>query len=198
MENEQYINEQLLKNKLLNTSNFLNYTGLTYEDIITVINSKISSDSRFSNFRESSIAQVILEIFAGTTDLTNYYIERRAQECFFDTAQLKSSLILLSRNLAYDIKRPNPAQCRIKVILKGNFDSSIFSSDDVIQIPQYTNFTVEGNNFLLLKQFNYTLTENDLDKGDDYIKEILYNEVVDGEDSFIKLLQGEKSNKNKW
>lgn len=192
MENEQYINEQLLKNKLLNTSNFLNYTGLTYEDIITVINSKISSDSRFSNFRESSIAQVILEIFAGTTDLTNYYIERRAQECFFDTAQLKSSLILLSRNLAYDIKRPNPAQCRIKVILKGNFDSSIFSSGDVIQIPQYTNFTVEGNNFLLLKQFNYTLTENDLDKGDDYIKEILYNEVVDGEDSFIKLLQGEK------
>ena len=192
MENEQYINEQLLKNKLLNTSNFLNYTGLTYEDIITVINSKISSDSRFSNFRESSIAQVILEIFAGTTDLTNYYIERRAQECFFDTAQLKSSLILLSRNLAYDIKRPNPAQCRIKVILKGNFDSSIFSSGDVIQIPQYTNFTVEGNNFLLLKQFNYTLTENDLDKGDNYIKEILYNEVVDGEDSFIKLLQGEK------
>lgn len=189
---EENINQQLLKNKLLNTSNFLNYSGLTYEDIITAINSKISSDKRFDNFRESGIAQLILEIFSGSTDLTNYFIERTAEECFFDTAKLKSSLILLARNLAYDIKRSNPSQCRIKVILKGNFSSSIFSSGDIIQIPQYTNFNLEGTNFLLYNQFNYTLTENDLNKGDNYKKEILYNEVYSGEDQIIKLFQGER------
>jgi len=186
------IAEQLLKNKLLSSSNFLNYTGLTYEDIITVINSKIASDRRFDNFRESGIAQLMLEIFAGCTDLVNYNIERNAEESFFDSAKLKSSLILLARNLAYDIKRPIPAQCRIKVILAGNFSSSTFSIGDIVQIPQYTNFNIESNNFLLMRQFNYTLTANDLDQGSDYKKEIYYNESDMDEDINIKLLQGER------
>lgn len=188
---QQELAEYLLKNKLISSTNFLNYTNLTYEDIISAINAKISSDSRFDNFRESSIVQMILEIFAGSSDLVNYYIERTAEECFFDSAKLKSSLILLARGLAYDIQRPIPAQCRVKVKLKGNLDSNIFSVGDKIQIPQYTNFTIEGNNFLLMRQFNYTLTSNDLDRGDDYEKEIYYNET-DAEDENIRLLQGER------
>jgi hypothetical protein len=184
--------EQLLKNKLLRTSNFLDYTSLTYEDIMTSINSKLVSDTNYDNFRESSIVKLLLEIFAGSSDLVNYYIERTAEECFFDTAKLKSSLILLSRSLAYDITRPISSQCRIKVILKGDFSSSTYSVGDVIQIPQYTNFTFEGNNFLLMKQFNYTLTSSDLDQGSDYSKEIYYNEVNDSEDSNIRLMQGDR------
>ncbi len=189
---QQELAEYLLKNKLLSSVNFLNYTNLTYEDIISSINSKLSSDSRFDNLRETAIVQMLLEIFAGSTDLVNYFIERMGEECFFDTAKLKSSLILLSRGLAYDIQRPIPAQCRIKIKLKGNFDSGIFSVGDVVQIPQYTNFTFEGNNFLLMKQFNYTLASTDLDRGDDYVKEIYYNETNSEEDANIRLLQGSR------
>jgi len=186
------IAEQLLKNKLLSSKNFLNYSGLTYEDIVTEINSRLSAERDFDNFRESAVAQIILEIFAGVADMVNHYIERRAEESFFDTAKLKSSLILLARSLAYDIKRPIPAQTQIKITLKGNLDSGTYSAGDVIQIPQYSNFTVEGNNYLLLKQFNYTLSAEDFDNGSDWKKDIYFNQVSEGEDDKIKLIQGER------
>jgi hypothetical protein len=57
-------------------SNFINYTGLTYDDIKSDIRSRLAEDSRFDNFRESALYSVITEIFAATTDFTNYYIER--------------------------------------------------------------------------------------------------------------------------
>ena len=47
---QQELAEYLLKNKLISSTNFLNYTNLTYQDIISAINAKISSDSRFDNF----------------------------------------------------------------------------------------------------------------------------------------------------
>jgi uncharacterized phage protein gp47/JayE len=189
---QQELSEQEMKNKLINSKNFLDYTGLTYEDILGAVNRKLSSDSTFDNFRESAIAQMVVEIFAGIADLNNYYIERTAEEGFWDTAKLKSSLILLSRHLAYDIKRPIPSQTRIKVTITGNFSSAIYSVGNVIQIPQYSNFDIDGENFLILKQFNYSLTSDDLDKGDSYSKDIIYNEVSEGEDSNIRILQGER------
>jgi len=93
MASQSEISQELLRNKLLSTVNFLNYTGLTYKDIVDAINTKLSQDRSFDNFRESAFAQIMLEIFAGTADLTNYLLERRAEESFFTTAKLQSSVI---------------------------------------------------------------------------------------------------------
>lgn len=186
------IAEQLLKNKLLSSKNFLNYTNLTYEDIVTAINNRLAGEREFDNFRESAIAQTILEIFAGATDLINYYIERRAEESFFDTAKLASSHILLGRNIGYDVKRPIPAQCRIKVRLKGNLPSATHSAGDIIQIPQYRVFTVDGNNYILKTQFNCTLSASDLDNSASWHRDVELNEVTGDLDNKILLLQGER------
>lgn len=174
--------------------NFLKYTELTFNSIYKQIFDKINSDSRFDNPRESSIFQTIIELFAGCTDIINYYIQRRAEECYFDTANLKSSIILLSRMLGYDITRPIPAKCKIKIILKGNFED-IFDStngaDNKIQIPYYTKFYHDNSDFLLIDTFTYNVSPSVLQKmiddGDDFEMEL----VKDSFNNDIYISQGE-------
>jgi uncharacterized phage protein gp47/JayE len=130
-------------------TNFLKYSSLTYDDIIRQINDKLASDSRFDNFREGSIAQTLVEIFAGTVDLINFYIERRAEECYFDTARLRSSVILLARSLGYDVQRAVPASAKIKMKIKGDLSTQITDPEETIQIPFHTVFTFEDQSYVL-------------------------------------------------
>lgn len=132
--------------------NQLKYTGLTYDEIQSQISSLLYTDSRFERFRESSIAQTLIEIFTGTTDILNYYLNRRAEETFFDTAQLKSSVISLSRMFGYVMNRTEPAHAYLKLTIKGNI------GDTKLQIPYYSKFSYGGNNYILLNTFTYNLT----------------------------------------
>lgn len=129
--------------------NFLKYSGLTYDQIIRQVNDKLNSDERFANFRESAIAQSLVEIFAGAADLVNYYIERRAEECFFDTAQLRSSVILLARSLGYDVQRAVPATAKLRIKFSGDLSSDVTDSGDTVQIPFHTVFTYEDQKYIL-------------------------------------------------
>jgi len=131
-------------------TNFLKYTSLTYDSILQQITDKFNSDSRFANFRQSAIASLMAEIFAGVADLVNYNLERRAEEAFLDTAKLKSSVILLSRMLGYVMQRPIPASATLKIKLKGDF-SSIISTTDKLQIPLQSSFSYGGYKFILKK-----------------------------------------------
>ena len=141
--------------------NFLKYTGLNYSDIYAQISDRINADPRFENFKESAIAQTIIEIFTGTTDLSNYYIQRRAEECYFDTAQLKSSIISLSRQLGYVISRSEPAKLKMKIIMKGDYkDVFVYGVDNKIQIPYYSKFTLDGNDFVMVDTMTFNITSS--------------------------------------
>ena len=131
-------------------NNFLKYSNLTYDEIVQQIRDKLNSDPRFQNFRESAIAQLMVEIFAGTVDLVNFNIERSAEEGFMDTAKRKSSVILLARSLGYVVTRPIPANTSIKIKLKGDF-RDLISSSDKLQIPAQSIFTYNGLKYLLKK-----------------------------------------------
>lgn len=178
-------------------SNFLKYTNLDYADIVQQISSRISSDSRFQNIKESSITQTLIEIFAGCVDLVTYYLQRRSEEVFVDTAKLRSSVILLARQLGYVVTRPIPAQTNIKVILQGDFTDLIngenpdIESGYKIQIPYHQNFTYDGNNYILKNTFTYTLTDTDitnmLKDGSDFILEL----TTDDDSQPINIVQGE-------
>lgn len=138
------------------SKNFLKYSNLTYDEILSQINDKFNSDSRFANFRESAIAQMMAEIFAGATDLVTYMLERRAEESFFDTARLRSSVILLARGLGYVTQRPIPAEARIKVKLKGDWTGLGLNNQSTIQVPVQSVFSYNGLKFVLKR----TLTLN--------------------------------------
>jgi hypothetical protein len=157
-------------------NNFLNYTGISYQDLITQINNKLNSDTRFSNFRESAIAQMMIEIFAGTTDLTNYYLERRAEESFFDTCRLKSSAISNSRQLGYVVTRPIPATTSLTMVLKGPFQEGIISAGRTLTLPKNSEFSYKGINYLSKETYTYTFTSSDEANSTipSYLKEISF------------------------
>jgi len=185
--------------------NFLNYTELTYDEIKKSIVSRLSEDSRFANFRESQMYAVLMEIFTATTDFTNYYIERRAEESFLDSAQLRSSIILLSKMLGYVIRRPTPATANIKITLK-SIPSGLVAGN-VISFPKHSKFIYNGVKYILKDSLTYTLTQTDISNfaaySDFYIEfekfstnESTYGtlkQVFDEDESVsdIKVIQGE-------
>lgn len=171
-------------------ANFLKYSELTYNRVIDEINTLLAADSRFDNFRESGIAQTLIEIFAACTDLTTYYIERRAEECFFDTAKLKSSIIMLAKQLGYVVQRPIPAESTIRLRLSDDLSSNITTAGDYIQVAAQTGFTANNNDFVLKDTFTYVFTSADIEQistsaGD-------YNQifVVDSDSNAIDIVQG--------
>ena len=141
--------------------NELKYTSLTHEDILRQIYDRFlktpdgETNHKFDNFRESAIAQTLMEIFAGVVDINNYYIQRRAEECYFDTAQLKSSVISLSRMFGYVMNRREPSKAKIRMIIDGDI------GDNQIQIPYYSKFSFNGNPFILKNTLTYRMSDTD-------------------------------------
>ena len=192
-------------------TNPLDFTGLDYDSIRNKIQTELDKDPRFETFRDSSIAKTILDMFAGTTDITNYYIERRAEEQFFDTARLKSSVIALSRILGYTPTRPIPAVAGLNIVLKGPLSPSLSAGDTVTFQKYDTTFTGDGKPFMLKNTYKYTFTADDITGGAgiaSWTKEVRYGVNVSASDADIpidtngnidsrllldiELLQGEK------
>lgn len=147
------------------STNFLDQTALTYDEMKTQIKSRLSEDSRFSNWSESQLYALITEIFTATTDLTNYYLERRTEESFPKTARLKSSVIAIADILGYSIRRPTPAQTSLYITMTSIPAGR--SAGDIIQIPKWTQFNFNGNIFVLKDSLQYILTQQDINNFSD-------------------------------
>lgn len=161
--------------------NFLDYTGMTHEELETQVNNLLNADPRFETFQESAIAQTIIEIFTGATDMTNYYLERRAEESFLDTAKLKSSIILLAKQLGYVIQRPIPATTSLNMNISGNLSELGITSGTTIPLTKFeTTFTHDGLNYILPKSLEYTITQEDIDLGSSLNKDIYFAYTSDG------------------
>lgn len=140
--------------------NNLNYNTMTFGEIVTQIETILDGDDRFKNFRESSIAKTIIEIFAATSDLSNYYIERLGEESYLDTAKLTSSLIALARTIGYTPSRPIPATADMKIVLTGPFPVQV-AENDTFTIPANQNFKHNGLNYVNKLPYTYTFTSTD-------------------------------------
>ena len=175
--------------------NFLQYTNITYQDIINAINTYLAGDSRYENFRESAIAQTLIEIFAATTDINNFYIQRQAEESFMETARRKSSVILLSKLLGYSITRPIPAEAKIKIKISGDLIGKNIVANDVLQIPIYSKFTYDDLDLILKDTYQYTFTSADVvniaSLSGDFEKELILDDAGDS----IYVIQGLQKSK---
>ena len=172
------------------SQNPFKFTGLTYDDIMTQINSMIKADPRFANFRESDVAQFMVEMFAGTTDIINYYLQRRAEECYFDSAQHKSSVISLSRMFGYDVKRALPSKANIQMTIKGDLNGLV-TEGDVIQIPYFVSFDYSGLPFILQDTFTYKITSALMIRIITEGKDFVLNLTQDDYGRALTLLQGD-------
>lgn len=165
------------------SKNFISYTNLDYDGIRDALVNRLSQDSRFSNFSESSFYAILTEIFSATTDFTNYYLERRAEESYLDSAKLRSSVSLLSRMLGYSIRRPIPARTQIKITIK-TLPQGIAIGQQLI-IPAHTSFYVGSDEFFTPISLFYTVTLDDINFFNDvpgYFKELNYYSIKEGEE----------------
>lgn len=171
---------------------------------------RMKNDPRFKNMTSASIYNLFMEMLTATFDMTNYYMERTAEEAFIDTAKLDSSVIKHGKNLGYNPIRNTPAVAEIAVVIRGPLPSSIPDTGATIYFPQdELELTYNGKKYILDTDFSYTLTREDVENGKSstWTKTLYYSKPVDsmnyvelaGEKWFndatltpIKVFQGEK------
>lgn len=187
-----------------------NYTRVTYQQMLEDFTTRMKNDPRFRNMSSASIYNLFIEMLTATMDMTNYYMERTAEEAFIDTAKLDSSVIKHGKNLGYNPIRNTPAEAEIAVVIRGPLPASIPSTGATIYFPQEEmELTYNGKKYILVTDYSYTLTSKDVEDGrsSTWTKTLYFSKPADslnyvelaGEKYFsdstltpIKVFQGEK------
>lgn len=167
--------------KSINNYMSMDYTKLSHESILEEWNNRILADEKYKNLSQASIYSFFQEMFSGVMDMTNYYIQRTAEESYLDTAKLDSSIIKLAKNLGYQPKRPIPARGNISIELKGPLPDTVNEGDTIWFNNEDLKLTFNGHDFMLDACYSYTLTGDDIRDGrgnSSWRKKILY--AVDG------------------
>ena len=169
----------------------LDYTKVSHTSLLEDWNNRVLSDPRYKNLSHASIYSYLQEFIAGVMDMTNYYIQRTAEENYLDTAKLDSSIIKLCHNLGYQPKRPVPARANISINLHGPLPSNLKEGDTIWLNNKSLSFQFNGLNYLLDACYSYRLTAGDIQNGrsPSWTKKIMY--AVNGyevqKDSYIEL-----------
>ncbi|MHB9129730.1 MAG: putative baseplate assembly protein [Armatimonadota bacterium] len=72
---------------------------------------------RWTDFNESDLGIVLLELFAGIGDLLAYYLDAQAAECYLPTARRRQSIIDLCALVNYRLHGPVAATTRVRFTL---------------------------------------------------------------------------------
>ena len=144
-----------------------NYTRITYQQMLEDFTARLKNDPRFKNMSSASIYNLFMEMLVATADMTNYYMERTAEEAFIDTAKLDSSVIKHGKNLGYNPIRNTPAEAEIAVVIRGPLPQSLMSTQTAtIYFPQEEmELTYNGKKYILNTDYSYTLNRDDIEKG---------------------------------
>lgn len=171
-----------------------NYTRITYQQMLEDFTTRMKNDPRFRNMSSASIYNLFIEMLTATMDMTNYYMERTAEEAFIDTAKLDSSVIKHGKNLGYNPIRNTPAEAEIAVVIRGPLPATFLNQKLVtIYFPQEEmELTYNGKKYILNTDYSYTLTDKDIKEGQSstWSKTLYFSKPADSVD-YIEL-SGEK------
>lgn len=141
------------------------YTRLTYQELLEDFTTRLKNDPRFAKMSSASIFYLFVELMTASMDMTNYYIQRTAEEAYLDTAKLDSSIIKLAHNIGYHPRRPVPAQAEFKIRIQGPLPSEVQAGSVVYFSRKDLNLSFNGNPFMLDYDYSYTFTEEDVNGG---------------------------------
>jgi len=121
----------------------LSYVDYDFDRLVLQLQNRLAATETWKDAYRSSTGEMVIELYAYIANLVLYYVERRAEESYLSTAQLKSSVINLVKLLGYNPQR--------KVSSTGVVTFTLGAAKtNTIYLPQYTNLrTVAGLNFLL-------------------------------------------------
>ena len=141
------------------------YTRFTYQQMIDDFTNRLKSDERFKKLSAASIYQMFMEMLTGTMDMTNFYMQRVAEEGFIDTAKLDSSIIKHAKTLGYCPKKPTPAEAEIQIVIKGPLPAELKPGATIYFSQEDTKLSFNNNPFMLSTDYSYTFSEDDIRQG---------------------------------
>jgi len=118
-------------------ANELNYTQFDFDEIVQQLQDRLKATDSWKDTVESGTGQMLIELLAYVGNLALYYIERRAEESYIDTARNKSSVINLVKLINYTPKRVTSSRGTLTFYLDASHSSNI-------TIPKWTECQTSG------------------------------------------------------
>jgi len=109
----------------------IDYVDYDFDRLVTQLTNRLKATDTWKDTYRSSTGQMLIELYAYIGNLVLYYIERRAEESYLETAQLRSSVINLVRLINYNPKRKVSAIGVLKFTIDATRAYKVY-------IPQYT------------------------------------------------------------
>lgn len=127
-------------------TNLLNYVDYDYDALVTQLAQRLQQDptGAWTDVEEDGTGEMLIELFSFVGNMVLYYIERRAEESYLPTAQLRSSVLNLVSLLGYIPRRAVSASGTLTFTLSAPLAVKVF-------IPQWTIVqTVGGIQFVVV------------------------------------------------
>jgi hypothetical protein len=119
----------------------VDYTKRDYESLRSELISKIPGiTSEWTDRNYSDLGIVLLELFVGAVDMLQYYQDRKANECFLETAQERISVIRICRAIGYELNRQAAATAELTFTL----ESARAVDVDIPRFTQVSNADTES------------------------------------------------------
>jgi len=168
----------------MTSQNRLNYVDYDWDNLVLQLQNRLKLKDAWKDVYRSSTGEMLIEFYAYIANLTLYYIERRAEECYLDTAQLRSSVVNLVKLINYVPKRQTSSSGLVTFTL-----GSAIAND--IDIPIGTQVRTADN-------LHFFIGEKELDVNGDYTGNIVGGGTIQSGSTSLELyaLQGKLVQKN--
>jgi len=112
-------------------SNTLDYTAYDFDDLVTQLQNRVKEVPTWKDTYLSGTGAMLIDLLAYVQNMDLYYIERRAEESYLDTAKNRSSVINLVRLLNYSRKLDvsSTGELTFTLVAPHSYD---------VMIPRYT------------------------------------------------------------
>ena len=123
----------------------LDFANYNFDQLVLQLRSIVQSEDAWKDINvESGTGNFLIELFSIVSEMLMYYLERRAQESYIDTAQLKSSVMRLVTLINYRPKRQVSATGYLTFVLPAGWH------DGNIYLPKGTILkTQDGYDFMV-------------------------------------------------
>lgn len=119
----------------------MDYTQYDYNALVAEVTEKLGNAEGWGEGFQSSTGQLLIQLFADTTDSFMYLLEKRTQESFLSTARLQTSIFAHASEIGYRPRRAVSMTGELTINLVDNAGDPKLAIDDVI-IPKNTSVSM--------------------------------------------------------
>src|SRR3990172_7665346 len=130
----------------------------TYVAELTQFVKQKFGDKTFSDFSESDLGIMFLELVAFANSTLSFYLDVQAGESYLDTAKLRNSVVRLTRNIGFKMTGAVPSTASLQVSLQTpkDFDVLIKAGTELTSKPGLFFETVSDVLFKKIKDLTGT------------------------------------------